>query len=152
MLSSFTRPQVDPNLYELTVAIDFHTIEVNGYQLFGHKNDSKYCLLCSKEEINSYMFGISWVWVNDDRIFIFGRTVPLNGDIRFCLILFLFTASYKYYTLTLTHTLKMAVVFTVALWNFVSEIQLFQIEIVPIVLCDGKKSSPRRFNLCSRFT
>jgi len=32
--------------------------EVNGYrQLFGNKQSSKYLLLCSTEEINSYRFG-----------------------------------------------------------------------------------------------
>ncbi len=46
----------------LTVAIDFHsieknTMEINGYhQLFGFQHSSKYLLLCSAEERNSYSF------------------------------------------------------------------------------------------------
>ncbi len=56
---------------QLMVAIDFysifnHTMEVNGYhQLFGNQHSSKYPLLCSTEDRNSYMFGISGGWVND---------------------------------------------------------------------------------------
>ncbi len=34
--------------------------------------------LCSTEERNSCRFGTTWGWVNDDRIFIFGWTVPLK--------------------------------------------------------------------------
>jgi len=37
-----------------------------------------YLPLCSTEERNSYRFGTTWGWVNDDRIFIFGWTIPLR--------------------------------------------------------------------------
>ncbi len=63
--------------------IDFHsiffpTIEVNGApKQPGYKLSSKYLPLCSAEQINSYRFGNTWRWVNDDRMFIFGRTIPL---------------------------------------------------------------------------
>ncbi len=91
--SSFTHCQVVPNLYEflssvdtkedisesfvikqLTVTIDFHsmeknTMQVNGYQqLFGFQHPLKYLHLCSSEERN-YRIGTVWGWVNDDRIF-----------------------------------------------------------------------------------
>ncbi len=33
--------------------------------------------LCSTEERNSFRFKTTWEWINDDRIFIFGRTIPL---------------------------------------------------------------------------
>jgi len=57
----------------LTGPIDFqmaekkNTMEVNrDHQLFGYQHSSKYLLLCSAEERNSYKFG-TWGWVNDDR-------------------------------------------------------------------------------------
>ncbi len=39
-------------------------------------------LLCSAEQRHSYRFGNTWGWVNDDRIFIFGWTIPLNREIK----------------------------------------------------------------------
>ncbi len=63
--------------------IDFHsicfpTMEVNGApKQPGYKLSSKYRPLCSAEQRNSYRFGTTWGWVND-RIFIFGWTIPLN--------------------------------------------------------------------------
>ncbi len=38
----------------------------------------EYLSLCSAEQRHSYRFGTTWGWVNDDRIFIFGWTIPLN--------------------------------------------------------------------------
>ncbi len=38
----------------------------------------KYLNLCSEDERRSYRFGTTWGWVINDRIFIFGRTIPLN--------------------------------------------------------------------------
>ncbi len=64
--------------------IDFHsiffpTMEVNGApKQPGYKLSSKYLPLCSAEQRNSYKFGTTWGWVNDDRILIFGWTVPLS--------------------------------------------------------------------------
>ncbi len=103
ILSSFTHPQVVPNLYEclcssehkgryseecgkqsssgapLTSIIFFPTMEVNGAQKqSGYKLSSKYLPLCSTEQRHSYSFGTTRGWVNDDRIFIFGWTVPLR--------------------------------------------------------------------------
>ncbi len=37
-------------------------------------------LLCSTEERNEYRFATTWGWVNDNNIFIFGRTIPLNSS------------------------------------------------------------------------
>jgi len=52
--------------------IFFPTMEGNGvHQLFNCQHSSKYLLLCSTEERNSYRFGTTWGWVNDDRILIF---------------------------------------------------------------------------------
>ncbi len=103
ILSSFTHPQVVPNLYEcvcsaehkgryseecgkqsssgapLTSIVFFPTMEVNGApKQPGYKLSSKYLPLCSAEQRNSYRFGTTWGWVNDDRIFIFGWTIPLR--------------------------------------------------------------------------
>ncbi len=72
IMSLFTRPQFDPNLYEflflvntkrrmlgnkqLPVAIDFHsmekiTMEAKGYrQLFGYQHSSKFCVQQKKKE------------------------------------------------------------------------------------------------------
>ncbi len=64
---------------ELTVAIDFYsieknTMEVNGYrQMFGYQHSSKYLLLCLREK----RFGTTWWCVNDDKMFIFGWTITL---------------------------------------------------------------------------
>ena len=59
----------------------FSTMEVNGvHQLSGYRHSSKYLLLCSEEERNSYRFKTTWGRVNDDRMFIFGWTVPLMTD------------------------------------------------------------------------
>ncbi len=38
----------------------------------------KYLNLCSEDEWRSYGFGTTWGWVFNDRIFIFGRTIPLS--------------------------------------------------------------------------
>ncbi len=100
ILSSFTHPQVVPNLYECLCSAelkgryseecgkqsssDFHsiffsTMEVNGApKQPGYKLSSEYLHLCSAEQRHSYRFGTTWGWVNDDRIFIFGWTVPLS--------------------------------------------------------------------------
>ncbi len=76
-----------PATRQLTVAIDFHsmdknTIEVNGCrQLFAQQHSSKYIILCSTEEMHSYRFGNPFEWANDDNIFIFGWTGPLKVHI-----------------------------------------------------------------------
>jgi len=91
ILSSFTPPQVVPNgcgkkIYLVTKQfndpIDFHSIIffiLWMHQLFGYPYPSKYFLFCSGEEINSYRFGTTWVWENDDRLLIFGWTIPLSN-------------------------------------------------------------------------
>ncbi len=60
-------------------------MEVNGApkQPGGYKLSSKYLPLCSAEQRNSYRFGTTWGWVNDDRIFIFGWTISLSIDFQF---------------------------------------------------------------------
>jgi len=49
-----------------------------GKDLLGYKHSSKYLPLCSAEQINLYRFGTTWGGVNDDRIFIFEKTLPLK--------------------------------------------------------------------------
>ncbi len=104
ILSSFTHPQVVPNLYEClcsaehkgryseecgkqsssgapltSIVFFFPTMEVNGApKQPGYKLSSKYLPLCSAEQRHSYRFETTWGWVNDDRIFIFGWTIPLS--------------------------------------------------------------------------
>ncbi len=64
--------------------IDFHsrkknTMEVNGDpELLCFTHASEYLPLCSAEQRNSYRFRTTWGWVNDDRIVIFGWTIPLR--------------------------------------------------------------------------
>ncbi len=64
--------------------IDFHsrkknTMEINGApELLCFPHSSEYLPLCSAEQRHSYRFGTTWGWVNDDRIFIFGWTIPLT--------------------------------------------------------------------------
>ncbi len=63
--------------------IDFHsrkknTMEVNGDpELLCFTHCSEYLPLCSAEQRHSYRFVTTWGWVNDDRLFIFGWTIPL---------------------------------------------------------------------------
>ncbi len=102
ILSSFTHPQVVPNLYECLCSAEhkgryseecgkqsssgapltsmvffFPTMEVNGApKQPGYKLSSKYLRLCLAEQRNSYRFGTTWGWVNDDRIF--GWTIPIK--------------------------------------------------------------------------
>ncbi len=104
ILSSFTHPQVVPNLYECLCSAEhkgryseecgkqsssgapltsmvffFPTMEVNGApKQPGYKLSSKYLPLCSAEQRNSYRFGTTCGWVNDDRIFTFGWIIPLT--------------------------------------------------------------------------
>ncbi len=100
IISSFTHPQVVPNLYEclcsaehkgryseecgkqsssgapLTSIVYFFLVNGAPKQL-SYKLSSKCLPLCLAEQRNSYRFGTTWGWVNDDRIFIFGWTIPL---------------------------------------------------------------------------
>ncbi len=109
IVSSFTHPQVVPNLYEClcsaehkgryseecgkqsssgapltSIVIFFPIMEVNGApKQPGYKLSSEYLPLCSAEQRNSYRFGTTWGWVNDDRIFIFGWIIPLRSALPF---------------------------------------------------------------------
>ncbi len=62
--------------------IDFHsifypTMKVNGApKQPAYKLSSKYLPLCSAKQRNSYRFGTTWGWVNDDRIVIFEWIIP----------------------------------------------------------------------------
>ncbi len=91
ILSSFTHPHVDPKPVcsehkgryseecEKQSSNVFSSMEVNGApKQPDYKLSSKYFPLCS-EQTHSYRFRNTWGWVNDDRIFIFGCTVPLRG-------------------------------------------------------------------------
>ncbi len=54
---------------------------VNGVpELLRFPHSSEYLPLCSVEHRHSYRFGTTWGWVNDDRIFIFGWTIPLRSQ------------------------------------------------------------------------
>ncbi len=41
----------------------------------------KYLNLCSEDKQRSYKFGTTWGWVINDRIFIFGWTIPVKSPI-----------------------------------------------------------------------
>ncbi len=61
----------------------FSTMEVNGApKQPAYKLSSKYLPLCSAKQRHSYRFGTTWGWVNDDRIFSFGWTIPLKDDLQ----------------------------------------------------------------------
>ncbi len=57
-------------------------MEVDGYrQLFGYPHSSKQHILSSTEERNSYRFGTTWGWVNDDHFFWGGGVnYPFNAN------------------------------------------------------------------------
>ncbi len=96
MLSAFTHPKVDPNLLNTledilkkvyNQAVLGHHWLVGKIQDYGSQRlpellcfpqTSEYLPLCSAEQRHSYRFGTTWGWVNDERIFIFGWTVPLS--------------------------------------------------------------------------
>ncbi len=103
ILSSYPHPQVVPNLYKCvcsakhklryseecrkqtssgapltSIVFFFSTMDVNrAPKQPGYTLSSKYLPLCSVEQTHSYRFGTTWGWVYDDRIFIFGWTIPL---------------------------------------------------------------------------
>ncbi len=94
ILSSFTHPQVVPNLYTFICSAEhkrrcseecgkqssifFPTMEVNGApERLCFPHSSEHLPLCSAEQINVYRLGTTWGWVNDDRIVIFGWTISL---------------------------------------------------------------------------
>jgi len=101
ILSSFTYPQVVANLYEFLYSAEHKwryfeewlepnsclaplTSIVEKKKYYGSQlcqssiRSSKYLHLCSAEERNSKRFATAWGWVNDDRIFIFGWSIPLS--------------------------------------------------------------------------
>ncbi len=52
-------------------------LSMEGQRALG--SNQKYLNLCSEDERRSYGFGVTWGWVINDRIFIFGWTNPLNN-------------------------------------------------------------------------
>ncbi len=57
-------------------------VKVNGApKQPGYKLSSEYLPLRSAEQKKSDRFRTTWGWVNDDRIFIFGWTIPLSVQI-----------------------------------------------------------------------
>ncbi len=103
IMSSFTHPQVVQNLYECLCSVEnkgrypeecgkqsrsghhwlplylFPTMEINGApKQPAYKLSSKYLPLCSSEQTNSYRFGTTWGWVNDDRFFFFCVNYPFK--------------------------------------------------------------------------
>ncbi len=89
ILSSFTHPQVGPNLYKCVYS------EHKGRILKNERNSSIFFILWKSMVLqnslitnflqnihlcvqNKHRFGPTWGWVNNDRIFIFGWTVPLS--------------------------------------------------------------------------
>ncbi len=52
-------------------------LSMKGHKALGFHQ--KYLNLCSEYEQRSYRFGMTWGWVIDDRIFIFGWTNPLSS-------------------------------------------------------------------------
>ncbi len=99
ILSSFTHPQVVPNLYEClcsaehkgrysdecgkqsssgapltSIVFFFPTMEVNGApKQPGYKLSSKYLPLCSAEQVISFRFRTTWGWVNDEEFSFLGE-------------------------------------------------------------------------------
>ncbi len=112
ILSSFTHPQVVPNLYEVFVLLNTKedilknvgNRAVLGHQYFFSYYGSQWCPKTAWLQTffkissfvfgrtkNSYRFGTTWGWVNDDRIFIFGWTIPLSLMALECWIMFVST-------------------------------------------------------------
>ncbi len=102
ILSSFTHPQVVPNLNECVCSAEHkgrYSEECGKLSSSGAPLTSivfffllwksmvpqnslitNFLPLCSAEQRNSFRFGSTWGWVND-RIFIFGWTIPLTVQI-----------------------------------------------------------------------
>ncbi len=125
ILSSFTHPQVVPNLYlflssaehkifwvictwvnewwPLTVLYFFpHTLEVSGYQqLFGYQHSSKCHLIFQQnKEIHTDLEQLEGAWVNDSRIDIFGWTIPSSISCPRCVSMESLKGSYATCTFT----------------------------------------------------
>jgi len=65
------------DILKVTSMVGKKTMKFNVlHQLLGYWHSSKYLIMCSAEEINSYRFETTWEWVND--IFILKWTIPLN--------------------------------------------------------------------------
>ncbi len=74
-----------------SIAFFFPTVEVHGApKQPGYKLSSEYLPLCSAEQRHSYRFRTTWGWVNDDRISIFGWTIPLKSALQLHLDCFIF--------------------------------------------------------------
>ncbi len=112
ILSSFTHPQVVPNLYECLCSAEHkgrYSEECGKQSSSGAPltsivfffllwktmvpqnslitNFLQNIFLCvQQKQRNSYRFGTTWGWVND-RIFIFGWTIPLSHLKSKCLII-----------------------------------------------------------------
>ncbi len=77
----------------LPLYLFFPTMEVNGApKLPGYKLSSNYLPLCSAEQTHSYRFGTTSGWVNEDRIYIFGWTIPLKTSHIFTDIIYFYTS------------------------------------------------------------
>ncbi len=107
-----------------TIVFFFPTMEVNGApKQPGYKLSSKYLPLCSAEQRNSYRFGTTWGRVNDDRIYIFGWTIPLIskrstigwGCWHFSMILKEFSGAHRGCDCLIKNKVK-----TVILWNIIT--------------------------------
>ncbi len=73
-----TREDILKNVRHRAVFL-FLTVEVNGDpKQPDYKLSSEYLPLCSAEQTHSHRSGDTWVWVNDDRSFIFRWTVSLR--------------------------------------------------------------------------
>ncbi len=101
-LSLFNHPQVVPNLYEFLCSAEQRKIfwrkfvtrlfwapltSIVGQKILWKSMVPQNCsvshilqniFLCDSEQRHSCRFGTSREWVNDDRIFIFGWTIPLR--------------------------------------------------------------------------
>ncbi len=53
-------------------------LSMQGQKALSYFFIKKYLNLCSEDEWMSYGFGTTWGWVINDRIFIFGWTIPLR--------------------------------------------------------------------------
>ncbi len=81
ILSSFTHPQVVPNLYECLCSAEHkgrYSEECGKQQFWGTSIFFPTTVWKSMVQRHSYRFGTTWGWVNDDRMNFFGWAIPLR--------------------------------------------------------------------------
>ncbi len=89
----------------------------------------KYLNMCSKDELSSYRFGTIWGWVINDRIFIFGWTIPLKPDSLSTIFLITHSPPIFYYYFSFTPILSFTSP-SITLWTLNATLIFLSMDII----------------------